>query len=176
MRAGDSILFRKPAPPALTVGAADFLTYRLHGAEAYTMNAAAGANWNLIQATPAVTALWKPGRYRMIGSMVDHLLTAQQAKRIPIYDDWLEVGINPDTTTTAQDFRSHAERMLDAIERVMEGRAGSDLHAYQIAGMSITKMMPRDLMGWRDYYRSQVANEKMAKAGRSGLIEHKFCD
>jgi hypothetical protein len=58
------------------------------------------------------------------------------------------------------DPRSHAEIMIDKIESVLQNRADGDLTSYSIAGRSLTKMSPEELISWRDYYRREFAAEK----------------
>lgn len=58
------------------------------------------------------------------------------------------------------DPRSHAEIMIDKIEAVLQNRADGDLSSYSIAGRSLTKMAPDELLSWRDYYRREFAAEK----------------
>jgi hypothetical protein len=62
-----------------------------------------------------------------------------------------------DLDVNGADPRSHAEIMLDKIETLLEGRADGDMSSYSIAGRSITKMTPEELLTWRDYYRREVA-------------------
>ena len=54
------------------------------------------------------------------------------------------------------DPRSHAEIMLTKIESLLEGKADSDVSSYSIAGRSLTKLTPEELITWRNYYRSEV--------------------
>ena len=58
------------------------------------------------------------------------------------------------------DPRTHAEIMIDKIEAVLQNRADGDLSSYSIAGRSLTKMAPDELLSWRDYYRREFAAEK----------------
>ena len=62
-----------------------------------------------------------------------------------------------DLDVNGVDPRTHAEIMLDKIETLLEGRADGDMSSYSIAGRSITKMTPEELLTWRDYYRREVA-------------------
>jgi hypothetical protein len=62
-----------------------------------------------------------------------------------------------DLDVNGADPRTHAEIMLDKVEALLEGRADGDLSSYSIAGRSITKMTPEELLTWRDYYRREVA-------------------
>ena len=73
--------------------------------------------------------------------------------------------VRPNFDADAGDPRTHAQIMVDKIESVIEGRASSDISNYSIAGRQITKLSPKELMTWRDFYRSEVNAEK-AKLNR----------
>lgn len=92
---------------------------------------------------------------------------------VPGYYHWqLEVVRNSDSSRVAVDRgaftaivdldvggadpRSHAEKMLTKIESLLEGKADSDVANYSIAGRSLTKLSPDELVKWRNYYRSEV--------------------
>lgn len=63
--------------------------------------------------------------------------------------------VRPDGST-ADDMRSHAEKMLVSIEALIEGRAQKDVNQYSIAGRSLTKMTIDELIRWRTHYRAEV--------------------
>ena len=66
------------------------------------------------------------------------------------------------------DPRSHAETMLDKIESLLEGKADGDVSSYSIAGRSLTKLSPDELVQWREYYQREVVNQRRIKAIRNG--------
>lgn len=66
--------------------------------------------------------------------------------------------LNADPSTA--DVRSHGERMLTAIEALLEGRAVKDVNSYAIAGRSLQRMTVKELMDWRSHYKSEVARER----------------
>lgn len=66
------------------------------------------------------------------------------------------------------DPRSHNEVMLQKIETLLEGKADSDVSSYSIAGRSLNKLSPAELLEWRNYYKSEVAAEKKREAIRHG--------
>lgn len=72
----------------------------------------------------------------------------------------------PDPAT--HDVRTHAARMLEAIEALMEGRATKDSSSYSIAGRSLTRMSPDELVKWRNYYRNEVAKQRAAGLPNGG--------
>lgn len=66
------------------------------------------------------------------------------------------------------DPRQHAEIMLGKIESILEGKADSDVSSYSIAGRSLTKLSPEELVQWRDYYRREVSAIKRKEAIKHG--------
>ena len=74
----------------------------------------------------------------------------------------IEVNINP----VDGDPRTHAERTLEAIEALLEGRAGKDVQSYSIQGRSLTKMTVDELRRWRRHYRAEV----LAQHGKGKVI------
>ncbi len=74
-----------------------------------------------------------------------------------------------DLDVNNSDPRSHAEIMLDKLETVLQGRADADVLSYSIAGRSLTKMSPEELVTWRDYYKREVVIELRKERVRRGL-------
>lgn len=65
-----------------------------------------------------------------------------------------------DLDTDNADPRSHAEIMIGKIESLLQGKADADVASYSINGRSLSKLSPKELLEWRDYYRAEFANEK----------------
>lgn len=74
-----------------------------------------------------------------------------------------------DLDVNQSDPRIHAEIMLDKIETVLQGRADGDVLSYSIAGRSLTKMSPEELVTWRDYYKREVLIHRRRERVRRGL-------
>lgn len=77
------------------------------------------------------------------------------------------------------DGRTHAEKMLAAIEALLEGRAGSAVAQYTIGGRSLTRLSPAELTDWRGHYRREVRAEQARRVMESGghnptLIKARF--
>ncbi len=66
----------------------------------------------------------------------------------------------PDPLGEQASATTHAERMLAAIEALIEGRATSDLSSYSVAGRSLTKMTFDELLAARSYFRHEVAAQR----------------
>jgi hypothetical protein len=74
----------------------------------------------------------------------------------------------PDLDVNNVDPRSHAEIMLDKIESLLQGRADSDVANYTIGNRSLTKLPIKDLLFWRDKYKSEVIKEKQKLRAMQG--------
>lgn len=105
----------------------------------------------LFQVDSATSALFTAGFYHW------QLEVTETASGNRIVVERGEFEAIQDLDINGADPRPHAEIMLDKIESLLEGRADGDVSTYSIAGRSITKMSPEELLQWRDYYRREVA-------------------
>lgn len=78
------------------------------------------------------------------------------------------VEVLPDPGASGGDLRSQAERILDAIDARLEGRANADCDAYSIEGRSISRTPLEVLLRVRGVYARRVAAEQ----GRGGVQFH----
>ena len=121
-------------------------------------------------AASSVSANFTPGRYHW------QLEVTQTATGNRIAVDRGEFSVIVDLDVNGTDPRVHAEIMLDKIESVLENRADGDVSTYTIAGRSLTKMTPQELIDWRDVYRREVVthrrrlNIKLGKKGRATIL------
>lgn len=74
------------------------------------------------------------------------------------------LAVQPDPLAGG-DTRARPERILDAIEATIEGRATKDADAYSIEGRSITRIPIADLLRLRAIYRREVAALRGDKSG-----------
>lgn len=82
--------------------------------------------------------------------------------RVLVWDGFLEVRPNLDGQSQDFDPRSHAEKMLESINSVLEGKATKDALSTTIAGQSILRMTYDQLIGARNYYQAIVDQERAA--------------
>lgn len=77
-----------------------------------------------------------------------------------------QVEILPDLTQaiSTTDLRSHAKKVLEAIESLLEGKPAYDVASYSIAGRSVSKMSPEELIKWRSFYKTEYERELEAEA------------
>lgn len=126
------------------------------------------ASDRLFSVTSAASAGWAPGRYdwvlrRVVGEEKQDLLRGA-----------LTILGNPDIHPEGLDARSHARRVLDAIESVLEGRAGDDVQEISIRGRTVKSMPIADLLRFRSLYRAEVRAEEDALRASQGLASRRI--
>lgn len=122
---------------------------------------------------PAASGAYHPGRYDWVAHVTDGTDRYQVAAG--------SLQILPDVrTTTALDGRSHARRMLDAIEAVLENRAADgdlDLVRSQL-GERLVEWDPAAMAAIHRRYAALVAAEEAAtlaaRGGRPGQVQVVF--
>ena len=80
---------------------------------------------------------------------------------------------------TNNDLRTHAKKVLDAIEAVIEGRATIDQSSFSLGGRSLSRLSVDELMTFRDRYKAEYLKEvKLArirnKQGSGNTIKVNF--
>jgi hypothetical protein len=107
-----------------------------------------GPNYSVTLA-PALTALWKPGRYIWTSYIDDG------TNRHSVDGGEMVVLSNPAAAFGA----THATRTLAIIEAALEGRLPRGLETYVIDGQSIAKIPLETLVRLRSVYADWVKNE-----------------
>jgi hypothetical protein len=67
------------------------------------------------------------------------------------------------------DTRTHARKVLDAIEAVIEGRATKDQYEYQIQGRMLRLTPLPDLIKFRQLYKAEMQREIQAANVQAGI-------
>lgn len=138
--------------------------YASNGDDKITASAVADGDAHVVTFSAANTANLAAGRYRLEGYV------SKDAERYRVFAGSLKV--EPDLTASGNiDARSHAEKVLDAIEAVIEVRATKDQSSYTIEGRTLSRTPIEDLIRLRDRYRNEVAREQARdriRSGRSG--------
>lgn len=134
---------------------------RLQGGQFQEIEITAGNN-HLVQVSKSVSEGYLPGKYSWQGYIVRN----SDSERILIASGVWTVLANRDQDDS--DPRSHAEIMLSKIESILEGRADSDVDSYSIAGRSLSKLKPKELTDWRNYYRVEVQKEQAKLNAKNG--------
>lgn len=102
-----------------------------------------------------------------VAGMYRYTLLAIDTNQIRTLIESGDLVVTPDPTAIedGQDLRSHAKKVLDAIEAVLEKRATKDQESHTIAGRSLSRTPIADLLMLRDRYRAELhtATKKLPK-------------
>jgi hypothetical protein len=144
------------------------LKYKFAGpAGAFEITAVAdGADYSA-SATAAATALYPVGEYAWVA--VVEKGSGESLQRRIVDTGTSEVKEGPAEYIAGLDKRSHAKKVLDAIEAVILGRATNDQLAYTINGRSLQKTPLPDLLRLRSQYQAEYQRELRAERIRKGL-------
>lgn len=88
------------------------------------------------------------------------------SRRTTLATGSLEVKANP-ASAVASDKRSHARKVLAAIEAVLEGTASHEQKSMSIEGKSLERRSPDELMKLRITYKAEVQAEQAVLTGIS---------
>jgi len=135
----------------------------LRGPQAIDLTSTPDGTQHRFTVAAAVTADWPAGEYWFS-------LRATQGAEVQLVDEG-QITIKPDLAQIAgtYDGRSHVERVLTAIEAVIEGRATIDQQSYQINNRSLSRTPIADLLMLRTKYREDLRRANMAAKGQSLL-------
>ena len=155
------------------------LSYEFHhdagggGSHKFTINAIEADGNYFIEVPSATTADY------IIGDHVwsAYITRTSDSERIRV--DYGRTEITFNLADTNADTRSHAKKVLDSIEAVIEGRATIDQSSMSIAGRSLSRLSIDELLLFRDRYKAEYLKEiKLArirnKKGSGNTIKAKF--
>lgn len=113
-----------------------------------------------IIAGSGTTSGWAPGLYNwsLQVSKDDYRQTLDQGQ--------LTIRPDPATLTAGSDTRGHLEKVIAAIEAMIENRASRTEQEYTIADRAIKHIPIPELLVWRDRYKFQLAQEKAGASGK----------
>lgn len=117
----------------------------------FTLTASESNNEYVIESTN--TTSYAKGEYNWIA----YITRSSDSARIKIGEGFTEIQDNYATTTNS--VRSHAKKVLDAIEAVIENRATMDQSSMSIAGRSLSRLTVDELMTFRDRYKTEYLKE-----------------
>lgn len=149
--AGDSLSWKKSLSdyPASTWT----LTYRLlNNQKKIEIEADADGDDHLVEIPIDTSDDYTVGDYRYFAHVSDG------TERYKVDEGLVEVV--PDyENLESLDVRTHAGKVLEALEAVIEGKASADQLTYSIAGRSISRYSPDEIIQWREHYRAEVKKE-----------------
>ena len=155
------------------------LTYEFHkdsgggGSHQFEITATEADSTYFIEVASSTTASYTDGDYIWNA----YITRTSDSERIRVDTGRATVAIN--LANTNADLRSHAKKVLDNIEAVLENRASIDQSSFSIAGRSLSRMSIDELLTFRDRYHAEYLEEvkkaRIKNKQRSGnTIEVKF--
>lgn len=141
------------------------LKYRFkNAASGFEITAGADGTTHAVSVAAAVTADYAAGGYDYVGWVeAGAEKYTLRAGRIDVLANFRGVA-----AAAAHDGRSHAKKMLDAIEAWLENH-DQGVAEYEIAGRRMKYYAPDDLLVLRDKYRREVRLEEDARRAAAGL-------
>ncbi|MDJ0685391.1 MAG: hypothetical protein QNJ84_11870 [Alphaproteobacteria bacterium] len=127
-----------------------------------TFTASADGDGFLVDEAAADTVERLAGTYRWEAAV------SRDGDRFRVGTGTIEVQPNFSAAETL-DTRSHARKVLAAIEAVIERRATKDQEEYTIEGRSLKRTPIAELIALRDRYRREVISEKQNERTARGL-------
>lgn len=152
--------------PGFTASEGWSLSYQLtNHTNAHTIPATALGDDFQVVISPALSSTFAPGSYRLFA-------IAQKADDRRILAN-TSFEVLPDITK-AVDLRSTAERTLEAIEALLEGKATDDQQMIQYNGRTLSRYTFEALETLRSRLKRTVARERERRRGSKGRIGVKF--
>lgn len=121
-----------------------------------TATANAAADRYVWQVGPNTTANWPAGAYAWA------IWVEKAGERYTQQRGRLLVAANPDILAVGTDTRSQAQRSLDSINALLEGRAADAQLSYKINGRELERYPLQDLLRMKAHFESAVASEQRA--------------
>jgi len=139
------------------------LTLLLRGPEQRDLTSTPDGTLHAFSVAAVDTASWAAGAYW-------YSLRATDGTEVhEIETGTLSVAPDLAAVSAEHDGRTHAERVLEAIEAVIEGRASKDQDSYRINNRELRRTPVSQLLKLRDVYRQEVRRARAAKRGRDTL-------
>ena len=171
--AGFTTEFTVPVPNEFNGGAGYALSMKLVSASATITVAAenftaAGDEFEA-EIPAATTAAWHPGKYEWFA-----IATNGDDKR-NVGRGRVEILPDVQAATAGVDTRSHAARMVDLIQAMLEGRATTDQQEATLDGVALKRYTWDELAVLRAKYMSELSAEQARASGRKrSTIRIKF--
>lgn len=139
------------------------LKYRFKNATAYfEIVAGTSGTDHLVSVAAATTAAYAAGSYTWMA-----WVEGGSSEKYTVDTGTLAVDSDYRASTAAYDGRSHARKMLDAIEAWLEARDPA-VAEYEIAGRRMKYIPVAELVKLRSRYKTELANEANADAIAKG--------
>lgn len=139
------------------------LTVYLRGPGQIDLTGTADGTQHQLSASATTTGDWLPGAYWYTARVTDG------TDVIEIETGQTAITANLAAVDAAFDGRNHVQRVLTAIEAVIEGRASKDQERYRINNRELQRTPIAELLRLRSQYQDELRRQTMAAKGQSLL-------
>ena len=140
------------------------LSLIMRGPDAINLSSVDDGSSHKITATATVSAAWVPGTYWFSLRAVDGVDVVE------IEDGKIEITPDLGIQVAGYDGRGHVEKVLEAIEAVIEGRASKDQERYRINNRELQRTPINDLIALREKYRAEARKQSATKVRGNSLL------
>lgn len=139
------------------------LTYEFHtdsgggGSHKFTVTASETTTSYVVEVASTITDDYTANQYKWYA----FITRTSDSERVAVDNGLTSLVAN--YADTNADLRTHAKKVLDAVQAVIENRATIDQSSFSIAGRSLSRMSIDELFLVRDRYRAEY-NEEVKKA------------
>lgn len=163
LRAGDLLSWSKSLSDYPASGGWSLAYTLINASTKISITASASGADFLVSVPAATTAAYTAGAYSWMARVT------KGAEIYTVGQGTLVILPNLAALTTF-DGRSHAKKMLEAIEAAYEGRASSTQLEMEINGRRIRTYGVAELIQWQSFFKAQVAKEADAESlARTGI-------
>lgn len=120
-----------------------------------------GDGAHLVTILSAASSAIESGQYKYFA------FVEKAGERVTVKTGTIEVKAN--FTTIGYDPRSHVKKVLDAIESIIEQRAGESDKQVSVNGRLLIHLDHSELLKLRDKYKAEYASEQRSEAIAQGL-------
>lgn len=155
------------SPADFPTGAGWTLTYFLRGESGLdVVGIENGANYEFT-VSKTESAAFSAGRYSW------ELFADDGTERHAVRKGQFDVEADPSSFPAGHDPRSAARRTLAALEALIVGKASRDQKQMLVADRQITRLSPKELTEWLEFYKGEVGKEDAAAAATLGASSGK---
>tara|TARA_R100000951_G_scaffold64585_2_gene54505 strand:- start:1962 stop:2552 length:591 start_codon:yes stop_codon:yes gene_type:complete len=139
------------------------LTYEFHcdsgggGSHKFTVTASETSTAYVVEVSSSTTSGYTAHQYKWYA----FITRTSDSQRVAVDNGITTLVVN--YADSNADVRTHAKKVLDSIQAVIENRATVDQSSFTIAGRSLSRMTIDELFLVRDRYRAEY-NEEVKKA------------
>ena len=133
------------------------------GTTTFTFDGTWGSGAYVVEVASATTGAYTSGTY----NVEIYITRDSDSERVSIgQQTWT---VQPNLASSTADTRTHAKKVLDSIEAVIEGRASDSQESYQIKDRALKHMTHDELLKLRSFYKAEYNRELDAQRIAQGL-------